>query len=138
MKSKVLLFAFATIVFATASCQQPTSDKKQVKQVAYAYEQALGDYDLAVARHYATEETKSKTLVVAEKLMKSVSRENIEANMPAKIKISKVKILSDTTATANWHKETPIKECSGTLELRKRNGKWLAHDMIKTIPSGKE
>lgn len=139
MKSKVLFFLIISIAFTSASCQQkPVSDKKLVKSVAYEYEQALGNYDIKTAYDYATDETRKQTLVIAESLMKSVSRKNIEANMPAKIKISKVKILNDTTATANWHKKTPIKECSGTLELRKRNGKWLAHDMIKTIPSGKE
>lgn len=106
--------------------------------MAYDYELALGNYDLEQAERFATAETKAKTLPVAKKLVASVSRENIEANMPAKIKITKVKLTSDTTATAYWKKTTPIKKVSGSLELRKRNGVWQAHDMIKTIPARKK
>lgn len=132
MTRKVFIFGLTALFITVCSCQ--TSDKKLAKQVAYEYEQALGNYDLDQAARYATAETIAKTIPIARKMVAAVSRENIEANMPAKIKITKVKITSDTTATAYWKKKTPIKKNSGTLELRKRNGVWQAHDMIKTMP----
>lgn len=136
MTRKLYVFAITALFITACSCQ--TSEKKQVKQVAYEYELALGNYNIDRAALFATAETRAKTLPVARHLMKSVSRENIEANMPAEIRISKVKLTSDTTATAYWSKKTPIKQCSGTVELRKRNGVWKAHDMIKTVPSRKK
>lgn len=102
-----------------------------VQQVAYAYSYAMANYHVEEAEQYATEETKNTTLVKARNLMKAVGDAYIQSDTPAEIEITNVEFQSDSVAIATYHKTTPIKDMTGTLELRKRNGKWYAHIPLK-------
>lgn len=101
------------------------------QQVAYAYSYAMANYQVDDAAEYATEETKNTTLVKARTLMNAVGNEYIKSDTPAEIEITNIELMSDTVAIATYHKTTPIKDMTGTLELRKRNGEWLAHIPLK-------
>jgi hypothetical protein len=108
----------------SSSCK---NDEQMVQQVAYAYSYAMANYQVDDAAEYATEETKNTTLIKARSLMKAVGDAYIQSDTPAEIEITDVELTTDTTAIATYHKTTPIKDMTGTLELRKRDGKWLAH-----------
>lgn len=54
----------------------------------------------------------------------------IEKNTPATIRIDSVTFSSDTSATVYYYKKTPIREDNISLEMRLRNGEWLAHQVI--------
>ena len=55
----------------------------------------------------------------------------IKSDTPATIDIIDVKMVNDTCAVATYHKITPQKDFSDTLQLRKRDGKWYAHVLPK-------
>ena len=64
---------------------------------------------------------------------KKVVGSYIKSDTPAKIYIVDTKIVNDTCAVATYHKITPLKDFSDTLELRKRNGEWYAHVPPRTV-----
>ncbi len=106
------------------------TEKKEIREAAYEYSIAAAHYDVKKAGLYCTDETKETTLRVAETLLGLVDSAYIASDYPAKIEITKIKVISDTVATVRYHKTTPIKDFTDTLELRKRDGKWLAHSPI--------
>ena len=119
------------------------AEKKAVKKVAYEYIWSLANFDVPRAEKYASAETKKETLVTANRIMSGIDKKVLEQDLPAKVRITNVKLTSDTTATAVWHKTTPRKKNSKQIELRKRNGKWQAHDLIKRhtsapMPNGRK
>lgn len=136
MKNKHLLMLALCLALASCTCGQ-SAEKKAVKEVAYQYEYGMGNYNVDHAEKYATPETIKSTLDVARHMIKMVKPGYIESDTPAKIKIKSIKITSDTSATATWRKKTPIKDLTGQLELRKRNGQWYAHDMMMTVDEHK-
>lgn len=127
MKQFTLFFA---VVILLLSC---SGEKTAVKQVAYDYSYAMANYNISAAEEYATEETRSVTLVVARKMIAAVGDEYIAKDTPATINILSVDIKNDTQAYAVYQKITPIKDFVDTLELRKRDGEWLAHVLIPTM-----
>lgn len=131
MKNISLLIGITILL---ASCAQQ-SDTKQIEKTAYKYLKAMGDYKIAKAEDYADNETRSVTLQFFErKMMPYVDSTYIKSNMPAKITIGNVTIIDDTSALVTYHKSTPITEQDGELQMRKENGKWKAHVVIK-IPN---
>ncbi|MBO4587420.1 MAG: DUF4878 domain-containing protein [Bacteroidales bacterium] len=120
----------ALMLFCSCACEK-SAEKKAVKNVAYEYIWSLANFDVNRAEKYASEETKKETLGTARTLLAQTDRKVIEQDLPAKVRITNVKLTSDTTATAVWHKKTPRKRNSREIELRKRNGKWQAYDLIK-------
>lgn len=135
---KTILFCAVLSILAISCNAQNSSEKKLVKTVAFEYENALANYDMDRAEKFATNETSCRTLVTARAMVRMVSDSIIQLNLPAKVRITNVKITSDTTATAVWHKKTPRKRNSGEIELRKRNGVWQAHDMLKQMPARRQ
>ena len=107
------------------------SEKSQIEQSAYEYSVAVANYNIDDAVAYCTEETSTTFLKTARYLMQFVDSNYIASDTPATIDIVSVNRLSDTTASVVFHKQTPIKDFSDTLEMRKRDGKWLAHAPIK-------
>lgn len=121
-----IALAMAAIV-CLAACD---SEKRQIEKAAYGYCHATANYDIDAARPFCTEETSRTTLVKAKELMALVEPDVIEANMPAEIAITGVRQTSDTAAIATYHKSTPIKSYTDSIELRKRDGRWLAHSPL--------
>ena len=131
MKNISLLIGITILL---ASCAQQ-SDTKQIEKTAYKYLKAMGDYKIAKAEDYADNETRSVTLQFFErKMMPYVDSTYIKSNMPAKITIGDITIIDDTSALVTYHKSTPITEQDGELQMRKEDGKWKAHVVIK-IPN---
>lgn len=111
------------------------SDEAQVERTAYKYLKAMGEYKIADAENYADDETRSITLQFFErKMMPYLDSAYLRSNTPAKITIGDVTIIDDTSALVTYHKSTPITEQDGELQMRKEDGKWKAHVVIK-IPN---
>lgn len=108
------------------------NENRQIEKAADGYLMAVSLYDIDGAEAYCTEETQETTLKTARQLLQMVDSAFFEQDKPVKIDIMSVHCTSDTTATVQYHKTTPIKDFADTLEMRKRDGKWLAHSpMIK-------
>lgn len=98
-----------------------------VEKAAYQYSYAMANYNVDEAAKYATEETKNTTLKTAKSLVQRVDSSYIKSDTPASIDIIKVTIENDSMAVATYHKITPLKDFSGSVNMRKRNGHWYAH-----------
>ena len=106
-------------------------EKREIKRVATAYLQAMGDYQKADAAPFATKETQEQTLkVVMESVMPYVDTNYINSNRPSKITIKSIEMVSDTEAVVLFHKSTPITEVDGDLQMRKRLDGWRAHVLL--------
>lgn len=128
-------FICAILLFSGCASEK-AAEKKEVKIVAYEYIWSLANFDIQRAEKYASAETKGETLKTASRLMSGIDKKVIDQDLPAKVRITDVKLTSDTTATAVWHKTTPRKKNSRRIELRKRNGVWQAHDLLKRSNTG--
>lgn len=108
-----------------------SNDEKEIREVAYNYSYALANYKVEDATQYCTKETQETSLAYGLELMKGVSAEYIASDTPATIEIEGIEMTSDTTATAQYHKKTPIKDFMAKVNIVKRDGKWLVHDPMK-------
>ena len=101
------------------------------------YLEAEGNYRFSEAREFATKETCDTKILFEELYVQPQMDINAElaafvkSNTPATISIGRITIESDTTATAEFTKVTPIQKQPGTLYLVKRDGKWLVDQSIK-------
>ena len=111
-------------------CFACNNEMRNVKAAANNYLMAVSLYDVDGAERYCTEETKETTLHMALYLLQYVDSSYLESDKPVVIDIISAKSTSDTTATVHFHKVTPIKDITDSLEMRKRDGKWLAHAPI--------
>lgn len=134
MKRKFILALFAIAISLATSCntRNPLDNiDKNLLSNAEKYIDALANYDFESARQYATPETKQITLQYFEGfIMPILDSSYIEKNTPATIRIDSVTFSSDTSATVYYYKKTPIRADNITLEMRQRNGQWLAHQVI--------
>ncbi|MBP5341025.1 MAG: hypothetical protein J6Y52_01515 [Bacteroidales bacterium] len=129
MKHLTTLALLATALLLTACA----SDEERIEKAAYKYSYAMANYDVDGAEKYATPETRETTLITARGLLTMVDTNYIKSDTPATIEITNIQIIDDTSAVATYHKTTPIKDFSATLEVRKRHGRWLAHSPIPVI-----
>lgn len=113
-----------------AMCISCSNENEQIRQAAYGYSVAMANYDIDGAEPFCTEETSATMLSTARYLLQFVDSSYIASDTPAKVEIVSVRQMSDTTACAVFHKTTPIKDFVDTLELRKRDDRWLAHAPI--------
>lgn len=116
-----------------AACSTTISaDDEAVKLAAQGYLDAMGNYRIADARPFATEETNLSTLDLIENLiLPNTDTAYIHANTPAVVRIDSVAYESDTLAWVYFTKNTPIQVQQNSLELRRRDGKWLAHVVVE-------
>ena len=64
--------------------------------------------------------------------MQFVDTSYIASDTPAKLEVTNMEMTSDTSAVVSFVKNTPIKQdLRFAVEVRKRNGKWLAHSPQK-------
>lgn len=133
MRHSNILFC-TSLLLLIVSCQ---SDKKDIKNAAMGYLEAEGNYRFSEAREFATKETCDTKILFEETYMMPQMDTNAElaayvkSNTPATITIDKISIESDTTATAEFTKVTPIQKQPGTVKLVKRDNKWLVDQSIK-------
>ena len=121
---KKIMLMLVAIILLSCCCKH---EQKMVEQAAYNYSYAMANYQVDEAEKYATDETKNTTLAMAKGIVQKVDPNYIKSDTPATIDIIDVKFVNDTCAVATYHKITPQKDFSDTLQLRKRDGKWLAH-----------
>lgn len=121
---KTFLFLIAAFLFMCCGCK---SDRSMAEKAAYNYSFAMANYQLEDAAKYATAETQNTVIVRAGQLLEKLDSSYIKSDTPANIEIESLEFTSDSTAVATYHKTTPIKNFSGELELRKRDGQWYAH-----------
>ncbi len=126
MKRTILVPIVALLV---AACNSSSPEKESIGQAAYNYCVATSNYDLDAAEAFCTEETAKHTLAVGRHLLTLVDSSYIASDTPATIEIKSVKQLSDTSAYAVYHKQTPRKDYVDTMQMRKRDGQWLAHSI---------
>ena len=99
------------------------------------YIKAMAEYEVSKAYPYATEETQKYTLDYFSLLLPKIDSSYIANNTPATITIDSIVHNNDTTATVFFHKKTPIQpRVNAELQMRLRNGKWLAHQVIQPAP----
>jgi len=126
---KLHLIALTCISLTAATCG---GEKTLVKDAAYGYLDAMGNYRIADARQYSTPQTQKATLdYIEQSIMPFVDPADIKKNTPAKITIKSVRMVNDTTAKAYYRKVTPIKVQNDSITLVKRNGKWKVNLIIK-------
>lgn len=112
-----------------ALCAACANDAEKIAQAAQGYLDAMGNYRPAEARPFATEETCSATLEFYEHILTTTDPKVYANNMPAEITLGEISI-NDTLATVAFHKSTPATQQDGTIDLVKRKGKWLVHQVI--------
>jgi hypothetical protein len=66
--------------------------------------------------------------------MPKVDTDFIVSNTPATIEVLKVCKTSDSTATVDYKKTTPIQVQNGTLDMVKEAGEWKANVIIALPP----
>jgi hypothetical protein len=139
---KSALTSLFILIALTCSCSQQKKgiDKsvtdpanKELYDAAFLYADAMSNYLIDSAEHFATKEARKTTFVMARNLMKQVSKEYIDSDTPAKIAITKIELTSDTSALVTYHKKTPIKNFYDTLPMRYRDGKWLVHKLPQLV-----
>lgn len=126
MKRTIFVPIVALLITA---CNSNSPEKESIGQAAYNYCVATSNYDLDAAEAFCTEETAKHTLAVGRHLLTLVDSSYIASDTPATIEIKSVKQLSDTSAYAVYHKQTPRKDYVDTMQMRKRDGQWLAHSI---------
>ncbi len=129
MKNITFLSGFLIMLFLFAGCK---SEKALVEESAMGYLTAMGNYRIAEAETYATEETIENTLHAIEKyIMPNLEPSVIQHNTPATIEIKDITITADTLAKVSYVKTTPSQVQSGTLDMVKRNNQWKASVSIQ-------
>ncbi len=104
-----------------------TPKDPDIRQAAQRYLDATATYDVSSAVEYCTPSTAEGLKAIEKHLLSLADSSLLQANMPATIRISAVERTSDSTATVQYHKKTPIKQFDGTLDMVLRDGRWLAH-----------
>jgi len=129
MKQITLLLSVFVMSLLLTGCK---SEKSLVEQSALGYLTAMGNYKIAEAEPFATEETIENTLHAIEKyIMPNLDPNVIKQNTPATIEITEVSILDDTTAEVSYKKTTPIEVQEGKLDMVKRGNAWKAQVSIQ-------
>ncbi len=129
---KRILFVVISVVLL-ASCGNNT--QKEIKNSAYGYLYAMGNYRIDDARPYASTPTCERTLDVLQKyILPKTDTNYIVSNTPATIDILAVELLSDTTAVVSYSKTTPLQVQSGKLDMVKEGGRWCAEVIINLPP----
>lgn len=131
---KVLIVITAMLfTMGSDSCPNGSGDgnpKRLIREAAYNYLDAMGNYRVEDAVPYCTTETQNGIIRISRNLVKAVEPGYIESDTPAKIKIKKVELTSDTTATVQFRKTTPIKKQTGEVNLVFRDGQWKVHILM--------
>lgn len=129
MKRSIAIIIAATCLMA--ACE--SNNEKAAKQVALNYASAMANYNIDKAESYITPESK-ETIHRARVILKAVGPDYVKQDTPATVEITSIDIVDDTIAKAVYHKTTPLKDFSDTLELRRRNSIWYAHCPLEYVP----
>lgn len=123
---KTTIAVALTLLTASCSTLSPV-EEEEIRKAAYGYCDAMANYRIDDAIPYCTEQMVKTTLQTAHMLMQYVDSAYIANDTPAVIEIKKVRLTSDSTAEATYHKKTPIKDFTNEIDLKKENGRWLVY-----------
>lgn len=126
---KKIYFILFLLPLLLCSCK---SNEQKAKDALTGYALNIANYNLDDAEQYATSETIETTIDTYRNLLQYVDSAYLEQDSPASIVIDLMSITSDTTAEGTYTKTTPIKHEQYTVQLRKRNGKWMVHNPMET------
>lgn len=108
------------------------SEKSLIKEAAYGYLTAMGNYHIKEAEAFASQETIDVTLhFIEETIMPNMDSSFLRQNTPATIEIEEVNQVDDTTAEVKYVKTTPIQVQDGKLDMVKQNKEWKAQVLIQ-------
>lgn len=131
---KIIIIAAAVLLAACGS--QPTEQtRRDIEAAAYGYLDAMGNYRPNDAAPYATRLTCERSIPILAILTEKCDTAYIRSNTPADIEIKGVRMLSDTSAYAYYHKHTPITEQEDSLLMLLEEGRWLAEVRLGPIPA---
>ena len=108
--------------------------KREIRTAAYGYLDAMGNYRTEEAVPYASRHTREESIPVLALLISRCDTAYIHSNTPAEITVKRVRMLSDTSAYAYYHKHTPITEQEDSLLMVLEEGRWLAEVRLGPIP----
>ena len=129
MKHVHHLIIIAAIALTAANCN---TERSLIESSAYNYLDAMGNYRIAEAAPFASEQTQGTTInYILNNIMPNMDSSYILQNTPATIKLKGVRMINDSTARIGYRKDTPITHQNDSLTLVKRNGQWQAHVVIK-------
>ena len=118
---------FFSLLVAGCGCR---GEECEIRANAQGYLDATGNYLIDEARPYATQET-LVTLDALNMLMQVADTTYILQNQPATITILSVDRVNDTEAVVTYRKQTPIKDITSTLDMRRRDEGWRALVLLK-------
>ena len=130
MKKLALFLAAAVLLSACGARKQ----KQEIERAAFGYLNAVGNYRFDEAVEYSSSATQRTSIKVFNKMMEMADTAKLMENTPAVITITGVRLLTDTTARAYYHKHTPIKEQTDSLLMVLEEGRWLADVRIAPPP----
>lgn len=125
------IFILALLLMA-AACNTK-DDKQEIERVALGYIESTSIYDFDAAEQYASEQTKEVTLSHLRLLYRLVDSTSLANARKATFGVDRVKITSDSTALAIYHKEVASSAYTDTLNMVKENGAWKV-DLVIVIP----
>ncbi len=125
-------FGWIVVAIACVFLVACKSEQTLIEEAALGYLTAMGNYHIAEAEAYATEETINQTLhFIEETIMPNVDSSYLRQNTPATIEIREINQVDDTMAEVKYVKTTPIQVQDGTLNLVKRDKEWKAQVLIQ-------
>ena len=130
MKRLTIILAGLILLAGCTSAKQ----KKEVERVAYGYLDAMGNYRIDDAVEFSSTGTRETTIKVFHRMMEICDSAKLMENTPAEITVTGVRILTDTTARAYFHKHTPITEQTDSVLLILEDGHWLVDVRILPPP----
>lgn len=108
--------------------------KHEIKTAAYCYLDAMGNYRVEEATPFASRYTRENSIPMLTLLVSRCDTAYIRSNTPAEITVKGVRMISDTSAYAYYHKHTPITEQEDSLLMILEGGQWLAEVRLAPIP----
>lgn len=122
----------ATIVFFFSCVNR--EEKTEIERVALGYIESTTNNDFDAASQYATKATQEVTFSYLRSLKRFVDSATLANSKKASFGVNDVKITSDTTALAIYHKKTSAKDYVDTLTMVKENGEWKVNLVIEIPP----
>ncbi len=129
MKKITFTIIGSILLLSASNCN---TERSMITRTAFDYLDAMGNYRIAEAEAYSTEQTQKETLkYIEEYIMPDMDSSYLEKNTPAKIEIKGIRMVNDSVARVAFHKTTPITTQDDTLTLHKENGQWKAHVLMR-------
>lgn len=130
-----ILVAIVVLPLMAVSCDE---EQKEIKDVAYKYLDAMGNYRISEARAFATKATRDNTLTfIEESIMPYMDSSYITKNTPAKIKIKGVRVIDKDHVRVAFQKTTPIKTQNDSITIVKVGRVWRV-DQVISAPGGNQ